>query len=428
MATACRSPPDRVPTAWLGSRTSIPILPISSLITRLAKALSSTRAGPTPRVGSDPRKKFRQIDIRGTVARSWKTTEMPAARASRGPPKRTFFPSTRNSPSSCVCTPDRILISVDLPAPLSPSTQVTSPAWTSIEMSRNAITLPKYLLTWRTSRSATPFFDSLISPSPPRARGTPSHDGVDPDRDKQDHAEERVVPVGVPVGKDDSDLSEADDQRAERGSDRGTVTARQETPAHDRGDDVEELQPDPLARLDALETKGDHDAHHGRGHRRVHEKDDLRARDRDPDRASGIGVTTDREDPVAEGRLRQHHSGDDRDDYPPEYRVLEVVRGKERAAEDRLGACKSRRLVGDVESHRVREEPSDADVHSAQDEKRSQGDDEARQLGAHHEQAVGRSDDGGEDKHRDDGNPDVDLLASDQHAQQQAAGAGHDPR
>ena len=42
------------------------------------------RSGPAPFVGSEPRKKLRQIDISGTVARSWKTVAMPRSRASRG--------------------------------------------------------------------------------------------------------------------------------------------------------------------------------------------------------------------------------------------------------------------------------------------------------------------------------------------------------
>ncbi len=35
-------------------------------------------------------------------------------------------------------------MNVDLPAPLSPSTQVTWPALTTVEMSFSAMTLPKY--------------------------------------------------------------------------------------------------------------------------------------------------------------------------------------------------------------------------------------------------------------------------------------------
>src|SRR6202140_5602480 len=257
MATACLSPPDSVPTCWSGSRTSMPIFCISSRMTILANRVFSLLAGPKPMVGSDPRKKLRQIDISGTVARSWNTTEMAAARASLGPANRTFLPSIRNSPSSCGWTPDRILIKVDLPAPLSPSTHVTSPARTSIEMSLSAMTLPKYLLTWRTSSRGIPV--ALMSASSQGARGTPSDEGVHPHCDKQDHAEEGEVPVGVPAGKDDADLSEADDKRPDRCTDRGTVAAGQQAPSDHRGDDEEELLANTLAGLDSLEAQRDHD-------------------------------------------------------------------------------------------------------------------------------------------------------------------------
>ena len=44
-------------------------------------------------------------------------------------------------------------MNVDLPAPLSPSTQVTCPARTVVEMSDSEITLPKVLVTLRISSS-----------------------------------------------------------------------------------------------------------------------------------------------------------------------------------------------------------------------------------------------------------------------------------
>src|ERR1700716_430890 len=226
IATAWRSPPDSVPTGWFGSRTSMPILRISSRITCLANLTLSRRAGPTPRVGSEPRKKLRQMDIRGTVARSWKTTEMPAARASRGPLKRTLRPSTRNSPSSCGCTPDRVLINVDLPAPLSPTTHVTPPAGTCIEMSRSPMTLPKYLLTLRTSsKGLWPLLWVMRRSSPACSRGTPAHKRVHAHRQEEDHTKKGEVPVGVPVREDDANLRESDDQRPERRPDRRPVTA-----------------------------------------------------------------------------------------------------------------------------------------------------------------------------------------------------------
>ena len=90
--------------------------------------MSTRRSGPSPFVGSEPRKKLRQIDISGTVARSWKTVAMPRSLASRGELKWVSSPSTRSWPSSWRWTPERILMNVDLPAPLSPSTQVTSSA------------------------------------------------------------------------------------------------------------------------------------------------------------------------------------------------------------------------------------------------------------------------------------------------------------
>ena len=47
-------------------------------------------------------------------------------------------------------------MNVDLPAPLSPSTQVTSPAPTPTLTSFSATTLPKYFETLRTSSSGVP--------------------------------------------------------------------------------------------------------------------------------------------------------------------------------------------------------------------------------------------------------------------------------
>jgi hypothetical protein len=147
MATAWRSPPDSVPTGWSGSRTSIPILRSSSLMVSWANLTSSRFSGPKPFEGSEPRKKLRQIDISGTVARSWNTVAMPRSLASRGELKCVSSPSTSICPSSWRCTPDRILMNVDLPAPLSPSTQVTSWAFTPTLMSFSATTLPKYFET-----------------------------------------------------------------------------------------------------------------------------------------------------------------------------------------------------------------------------------------------------------------------------------------
>ena len=52
---------------------------------------------------------------------------MPCAMASAGEEKLTSSPSTSMVPSSGFCTPYRIFISVDLPAPFSPTRACTVP-------------------------------------------------------------------------------------------------------------------------------------------------------------------------------------------------------------------------------------------------------------------------------------------------------------
>jgi hypothetical protein len=164
IATDCRSPPDRVPTGCSGSRMSIPIFPSSARVMSLAVRTSYRRHGPHPLVGSDPRKKFRQIDSSGIIARSWYTVAMPRSSASRGESNRRASPSNRYSPSSGLYTPESVLMSVDFPAPLSPSRQVTSPARQYIDTSLMAMTLPKNFEMLLTLRSASPL--ELIVPPP----------------------------------------------------------------------------------------------------------------------------------------------------------------------------------------------------------------------------------------------------------------------
>ena len=132
--------------------------------------MSKRRNGPRPFVGSSPRKKLRQIDISGTIARSWKTVAIPLWRASRGEANCTSAPVDAQLPSSRWYTPERILISVDLPAPLSPRTHVTSPASTCSETSWSALTLPKYFETLlELEQVAAPRSSRLA----PRAAGSP---------------------------------------------------------------------------------------------------------------------------------------------------------------------------------------------------------------------------------------------------------------
>ena len=64
---------------------------------------------------------------------------------------RTSSPPMRISPASGVSTPERILISVDLPAPLSPRRASTSFSRSSSETSRRAVVAPNCLRRLETS-------------------------------------------------------------------------------------------------------------------------------------------------------------------------------------------------------------------------------------------------------------------------------------
>src|SRR5450631_2965849 len=67
---------------------------------------------------------------------------MPLSRASCGEENEIFRPSSSISPSSSWKTPEMALISVDLPAPLSPASATTSPGKTLSETLSSACTAP----------------------------------------------------------------------------------------------------------------------------------------------------------------------------------------------------------------------------------------------------------------------------------------------
>src|SRR3954468_5690341 len=77
---------------------------------------------------------------------------MPLSRASCGLENWVRLPSSRMSPSSYWKTPEIALMTVDLPAPLSPASATTSPGWMSNETLLRACTPPKCLETLRTER------------------------------------------------------------------------------------------------------------------------------------------------------------------------------------------------------------------------------------------------------------------------------------
>src|SRR3954451_8750788 len=105
---------------------------------------------------------------------------MPLSRASCGLVNAVRLPSSRISPSSYWNTPEIALITVDLPAPLSPATATTSPGWTSKDTLLSACTPPKCLETLRTERIGAPSFNPAsfnpASLNPASLNGAPSHE------------------------------------------------------------------------------------------------------------------------------------------------------------------------------------------------------------------------------------------------------------
>src|SRR5580692_10286293 len=81
---------------------------------------------------------------------SWKTMPMPLRLASRGLLRKTGAPSNFSDPWSGEYTPARIRISVDLPAPFSPTKPTTSLTPISTLTSSNAWTPANALLTCST--------------------------------------------------------------------------------------------------------------------------------------------------------------------------------------------------------------------------------------------------------------------------------------
>src|SRR5947199_1825795 len=103
--------------------------------------------GPKRRTGRSPRAMFSAIESVGTRRSSCGMVTMPAAIASRGLAKSRSSPPTRMTPRSGRCTPPRMRIKVDLPAPFSPTTAWISPNATAKSTPSSAMVAPNRLLT-----------------------------------------------------------------------------------------------------------------------------------------------------------------------------------------------------------------------------------------------------------------------------------------
>ena len=114
---------------------------------------------PNGNRSSRPRKMFSATVRWGASSDSWCTMAMPAAAASAGERKGAARPCHSMRPASRRSMPATIFISVDFPAPFSPSSRCTSPGATLRLPSRRAVTPPNRF--WMPFRSRSTARDSV---------------------------------------------------------------------------------------------------------------------------------------------------------------------------------------------------------------------------------------------------------------------------
>src|SRR5579863_5265399 len=165
---------------------------------------------------------------------------MPLSRASCGVANAIFRPSSRISPSSWPKTPDTALMTVDLPAPLSPASATTSPGNTSNETLSSACTAPNRLETLRTDRIGLASLNR--APSDVTALGL-----VDEHGDDDHHSDRDELPERLDVDEHQPILDDGDDEGAgDRAPDRAGAAEQAGAADDDRSDRVEQQR---LARL-----------------------------------------------------------------------------------------------------------------------------------------------------------------------------------
>ena len=138
ISTICRRDSDRSLTSASGWMLSAP-----------ARASASSAMRRCARRSISPKRRgglliamLSATERSGISDSSWKMQAMPAALAAAGDANETGSPSSSMRPSSGATTPAMILISVDLPAPFSPSTAWMRPASITSSASCSARTPP----------------------------------------------------------------------------------------------------------------------------------------------------------------------------------------------------------------------------------------------------------------------------------------------
>src|SRR6266508_3732656 len=188
---------------------------------------------------------------------------MPSALASRGLVIETGRPSTRICPPSGGWAPDRARISVDLPAPLPPTSPTTSPAWRSTVTSHTAWTPPNATLMLRISTSggdpsfggvgvvAVSVIDLVLC-----LRGPAAEQRVEPHGCDEHGADHDVLDRRVHAQDDHAGAERLHDHGAEHGAGDRPDPAGKGRSTNDRRRDRVQLTLDPRAGHAGVEPCG----------------------------------------------------------------------------------------------------------------------------------------------------------------------------
>ena len=134
ISTICCWPMRRLLTSSSGSMSCSRRASSSRAFSR-----SALRSMATPRTSSWARKRLSRTDRLAQRLSSWKMMPTPCCAAAVTLGSSTGWPSMSTRPEVGCSTPARIFMSVDLPAPFSPTSTLTWPAWTSKLTSSRAV-------------------------------------------------------------------------------------------------------------------------------------------------------------------------------------------------------------------------------------------------------------------------------------------------
>src|SRR5579871_309507 len=175
---------------------------------------------------------------------------MPCWRASSGDLRWMGLSSQKMAPLSGGWKPQRILMKVDFPAPLSPTRASTSPFRIYMLTSRNAVTAPKLLLMCSVrSRTGAPSSTAMlkgsgtadISPSPPLVAELIDQN-IEQNRQHDGDAENDARFGGLRADQREAGQERGDHVGADHGADDRAGTAEERGAADDRRRDAIEGQ------------------------------------------------------------------------------------------------------------------------------------------------------------------------------------------